>query len=435
MIDNQLQNEPQRIQELKSFHILDTLSEKEYDDITTMASIICDAPIALISLVDSDRQWFKSHNGLAASETPREFSFCAHAIQIMDEPFIIPDSRIDERFKDNPLVTGDPNIVFYAGIPIVSKNGFGLGTVCIIDDKPRELTERQISALKILSDQVLNLLELHKANMELNVHNTSLESKLVQRVADNVLEIAKKNRALEKMNKELQSFTYISSHDLQEPLRKIQTFISMIADKEAENLSERGKEYFSKISQSSTRMRVLIQDLLAYSRSTNTKKEFKKVLISSILKDVQDDLLEEIETSEAVIKFDTDLEINVIPFQFRQLLYNLTSNSIRFSKPNQKPSIAIDATIASGDSFRVEALNSETSYCKITIKDNGIGFENKYHDKIFEVFQRLNSDRSIYGTGIGLAIVKKIVENHNGVILAKGQLNEGAIFEVYLPVN
>ena len=426
-----LLDENNRIEELKSFHILETLSEKEYEDITTLASIICDAPIALISLVDSDRQWFKSHKGLAVSETPREFSFCAHAIKKTDKPFIVPDSRIDNRFKNNPLVTGDPGIVFYAGIPLVSKNGFGLGTVCIIDDKPRELTNEQIGGLKILSDQVINLLELHRANFELN----SNSSKLVTDIADNLIEVARQNRALEKMNKELESFTYISSHDLQEPLRKIQMFVSLIAEKESQNLTEKGKEYFLKIYQSSSRMRELIKDLLAYSRSTNTKKEFKKVSLGSILYDIKNDMHEEIENLGAQINFTDDLEINVIPFQFRQLLYNLISNSLQFSRPNVSPriSIKIDSDVA--DINELGVLDSKKSYSKITLEDNGIGFKDEHSEKIFELFQRLDSTDRIHGTGIGLAIVKKIVENHNGIILATGREDEGSIFRIYLPVD
>lgn len=429
------QNEVKRIEELKSYHILDTISEKEYEDITTLASIICDAPIALISLIDSDKQWFKSHKGLNVSETPREFSFCSHALQTDNEHFIVPDSRIDDRFKNNPMVTGDPNIVFYAGIPLVSKNGFGLGTVCVIDTKPKELTEKQINALKILSNQVIKLLELNRANFKLNSNNTRLKSKLVKHIADNALEIAEKNRALEKINNKLESFTYITSHDLQEPLRKIQMFISLIADKESKNLSEKGKDYLSRIFKSSSRMRDLIRDLLMYSKSTDTNKEFSKVSLSSILQEVQDDLSEEIETSGAQITLKKDLKVSVIPFQFRQLLYNLLANSIRFSRPNLQPKISIYADIDVSESFNMKNLDSEKSYFKITFEDNGIGFSNKYHEKIFELFQRLEATNPIPGTGIGLAIVKKIVNNHKGLILATGRINEGSIFEIYLPVR
>ena len=180
---------------------------------------------------------------------------------------------------------------------------------------------------------------------------------------------------------------------------------------------------------------MLIQDLIVYSRSTNTKEEFKKVSLRSILDDVKEDLQHSIEASNAEITLKNDVETTVIPFQFRQLLYNLISNSIRFAKPNESPLITMDAIIDVGESFHVETLDTKTTYCKIIFKDHGIGFDNKYRKKIFELFQRLESKRSATGTGVGLAIVKKIVDNHHGIILAEGQANQGATFEIYLPVD
>src|SRR6476660_5711712 len=126
-----------RLEELRSFQILDTLTEKDYDNITHLAAIICDVPIALISLVDGDRQWFKSRFGLPYQETSLDESFCIYAIKTPNEPFVIHDARLDERFVDNPAVTDGLKVVFYAAAPLVSDNGFGLGTVCVIDTKPR----------------------------------------------------------------------------------------------------------------------------------------------------------------------------------------------------------------------------------------------------------------------------------------------------------
>ncbi|MGK4566518.1 GAF domain-containing sensor histidine kinase [Flavobacterium sp. 3HN19-14] len=425
-------NEQQRLEELESYHILDTLSEKEYDDITKMASIICDTPVALITFLDSERQWFKSKIGTDITATPKEISFCMHAIS-SDEPFVINDTSRDERFKNNPLVTDNPNIGFYAGIPLISKNGYGLGTVCVIDTKPRTLNESQLTAMKILKDQVVNLLELHKLNYELSAHSKTLESKLDKQIADRLREVAEQNIALEKMNKELQAFAYISSHDLQEPLRKIQTFISMIEQKEYECLSDSAKEYFAKIHQSSVRMSALIKDLLAYSRASNSKKEFKKISIQSVVDSVHEDLFEEIESKQAQILLLNDMDLHVIPFQFRQLVYNLVSNSLKFSRADTIPEITINCISGNAESFALDKLEKGRIYSQITIKDNGMGFENIYNEKIFELFQRLDSNKSKFGTGIGLTIVKKIVENHSGFILASGNLDEGAVFEIYLP--
>jgi signal transduction histidine kinase len=128
-------------------------------------------------------------------------------------------------------------------------------------------------------------------------------------------------------------------------------------------------------------------------------------------------------------------EVKIIPFQFRQLLYNLISNSIKFSKEKDHPHIKIESEIDSGKKFNIDKLSKEVTYCHISISDNGIGFEPQYSEKIFEVFQRLHGKHEYSGTGIGLAIVKKIVENHNGVVTASGELNKGATFDIYIPAN
>ena len=172
-------NENERIDSLKSYQILDTLSEEEYDALTRLAAQICGTKIALISLIDENRQWFKSKVGLDVSETPRDLAFCAHAINSPKDPLIIADARLDDRFKDNPIVQGDPHVIFYAGIPLVNEDDFALGTLCVIDDQPKKLSQEQIDSLKTLAQSVINLLELRKKNTilekEKNIFLDSLE--------------------------------------------------------------------------------------------------------------------------------------------------------------------------------------------------------------------------------------------------------------------
>ena len=160
-------DEIKRLKALRDLDILDTVKEQEFDDIVELASILCGTKIALISFVDSDRQWFKSAKGLEVKETSREISFCSHAIEDKKNPFIVENTRIDKRFSNNPLVTGYPKIQFYAGIPLVDKNNHAVGTLCVIDDQSKKISQEQIDGLQILARNVLRLLELRQKNLTL----------------------------------------------------------------------------------------------------------------------------------------------------------------------------------------------------------------------------------------------------------------------------
>ncbi|MDP5199471.1 PAS domain S-box protein [Flavobacterium sp. DG2-3] len=266
-------------------------------------------------------------------------------------------------------------------------------------------------------------------------HDLTERKKADDKLKMNALELEQKNNELEEMNKELQSFAYISSHDLQEPLRKIQTFASQIIEKESENLSENGMDKFKRMQNAAQRMQTLINDLLAYSRTNIQERIFIKTDLAQIIGEVKEDLTEELEQKSAVIKIEKNSEVDIIPFQFKQLLYNLISNSLKFSNPEIPIVITITSEIALGKDLAEEKLIPAKKYCHVKVSDNGIGFEAQYNKKIFEVFQRLHGRDRYNGTGIGLAIVKKIVENHNGIITASGLQNEGASFDIYIPVK
>ncbi|WP_366186651.1 PAS domain S-box protein [Flavobacterium ovatum] len=168
-------NETERLHELDSYKIIGELESADYDFLTHMAAEICGTKISLISLITEDKQWFLSHHGVNARETPKEFAFCGHAINTPNELFLIEDATKDERFFDNPLVTGEPKVIFYAGMSLVNENGFPLGTLCIIDDKPKKLTKNQIDSLKMLSNQVMKLLDLRRKTLVLDEQNTKLK--------------------------------------------------------------------------------------------------------------------------------------------------------------------------------------------------------------------------------------------------------------------
>ncbi|PZX61288.1 PAS domain S-box-containing protein [Algoriphagus ratkowskyi] len=256
---------------------------------------------------------------------------------------------------------------------------------------------------------------------------------LEKQVEDRTKELNLKNNDLEKMNKELQSFAYISSHDLQEPLRKIQTFSSMLMEDEYPNMTERGREMFGRMLSAAQRMQTLIQDLLAYSRTTSQDRQFEIMSFNSIINDLKDDLKEELLQKDAELILESEDKLRVIPFQFKQLLMNLISNALKFSDPSRSPRIMIDSKLVSSKDSSVPKLEKNIMYHHISVSDNGIGFDSIYSEKIFEVFQRLHGKADYIGTGIGLAIVKKIVDNHEGFIKASGELDKGATFDIYIP--
>ena len=264
---------------------------------------------------------------------------------------------------------------------------------------------------------------------EQKIFATELEKKVSERTR----ELEQKNIDLDKMNKELQAFAYISSHDLQEPLRKIQTFASRIVEKEEHNLSDIGKDYFKRMKSAADRMQTLIQDLLVYSRTNTSERKFELIELKDLMEEIKRDIKEEIEQKQGVIEILETCPVKMINFQLKQLLLNLISNSLKFSNSLNPPHITISCETHIGKKFQNVKLIPDKEYCHIRISDNGIGFEQKYSEKIFELFQRLNTKDKYIGTGIGLAIVKRIVENHGGTITAKGEINKGATFDIYIP--
>ena len=267
-------------------------------------------------------------------------------------------------------------------------------------------------------------------------HDLTAKKEAEDKIKLNAAILEQKNQELEKMNKELQSFAYISSHDLQEPLRKIQTFSSQIVERELGNLSENGKDKFRRIQNAALRMQNLINDLLAYSRTNTQERQLIKVDFNQIIEDVKEDLREELQQKNATVEAEKlQCEVEIIPFQFHQLLFNLISNSLKFSRKDVAPVITMKCAIKKGKDLKIKKLYPYIEYCHITFSDNGIGFEPQYSEKIFEVFQRLHEKEIYQGTGIGLAIVKKIIDNHHGLITANGEVGKGATFDMYFPVK
>ncbi len=243
-----------------------------------------------------------------------------------------------------------------------------------------------------------------------------------------------KNFELERSNAELESFNYIASHDLQEPLRKIQAFSQRIVSKEGNNFSTFSADYFNRIRSAAARMQSLIDALLSYSRTNASNLKMLETDLNVMMEEVVLDLEDVAEEKKAIIKFQELPMVSCVAIQVHQLFINLISNAIKYSKEGVDPIIIISAAIVPGIDIDEKDTNSNIKYWKISVTDNGIGFEQQYESKIFELFQRLHGNSDYLGTGIGLAICKKIMRNHHGFISAVGKPDSGATFSVYFPI-
>ena len=292
---------------------------------------------------------------------------------------------------------------------------------------------------EILQAKVMVFTELFRKNKELRIKEEETHAlneiilKANNELAIQNVAIQKHAEELKRKNMELDAFTYISSHDLQEPLRKIQTYANLILSNDYPNLSQDGKVKFDRILYATNRMRELINSLLSFSRASLVDRKFVIVDLNTIVEDIKEALHENLFEKNAVIKTDFHNSVKIITFQFVQLMENLFHNSIKFAKPDVQLEIVIKSRIISNSDLKIKELSKDINYCHISFSDNGIGFESEYNEKVFGVFQKLHG-RDVYeGTGIGLAIVKKIVENHNGYIEAVGEPMKGVTFNIYIP--
>jgi two-component system, sensor histidine kinase len=393
-------NEKERLAALNSYNILDTLPEQVFDDITTIASHICSTPIALVSLIDKDRQWFKSHMGLDATETPRELAFCAHAINEPTEILEIEDSFKDKRFHDNPLATDAPNVRFYAGAPLISPEGFALGTICVIDNKPNKLTRKQRDTLYALSRQVVSQLELKKKNVELK----------------------KAKEKAEKASQAKADFLSMMSHEIRTPLNAI---IGMTHILLQENPRKDQIENLDVLEFSGENLMVIINDILDYN-----KIEAGKLLLDNVDFNLKE-LLKSIKNSQDFRATEKGVSLKLyydddLPEYFQsdavrlsQVLNNLVSNAIKFTESG-----SVKIVVES------KKLASESAQIYFEITDTGIGISKSSVNKIFERFTQAESDttRKFGGTGLGLSISKKLLELMGSEIAVESELGSGSKF-------
>ncbi|MFD3000586.1 ATP-binding protein [Pontibacter toksunensis] len=386
-----LKQEGERLKALKAYNILDTPAEKEFDDITALAAHICNTPISLITLVTEERQWFKSKVGTDVCELPRSISFCQHTI-LQNNILEINDTLEDERFRDNILVTDAPYIRFYAGAQLITNKGHNLGSLCVLDTIPRQLTEVQRRALTTLARQVVT-------NFDLRLKQEQLQ---------------KEKSQLKAANEKLEQFVRMVSHDLKEPIMNISTITEWLQeDLNAKDLSNMGSNLLL-IKDSAAAMQDLVAGLLQYAM-TQVKDLPKEEVNTYNL--VQGLIAEHIGGREIRTHVSPDLPVLVTErVLLQQVFANLISNAFKYHHTG-KGNIWVDTN---------EKSEKHYTFC---VKDDGPGIPPQHQEKVFAIFQRLIRDSSkTPGSGIGLATVKKIVEDKGGNIWIESDTGQGATF-------
>ncbi|MFD2827506.1 ATP-binding protein [Leeuwenhoekiella polynyae] len=386
-------DEQKRQKAVDSYKLVGTLPEKSYDDITQIASYICGTPIALITMLDYNRNFLKSHYGVPFNESPREISFCTHAIQTKDPVFIIPDARLDDRFKNNPLVTGDMKAIFYAGVPLIDRGGHALGTLCVFDHEPRELNDKQINTMIALASQVVSLFELRRQNIE----NKNLQENLL------------------KKNSLLKDFAGVVSHDMKMPLANIITTTDLLKTKYKELLDKKGLDYLNYLKSSSFSLSEYINGILQHYESDNlTIDQRESFDIHDLLEQIEDMLNHDYKT---VINLpEANYIIHCNRAALHQIFINLLGNSIKYND-KEEPVITVD-------------FKEDESFYHFKIIDNGIGIPEEKIEEIFNLFSIVASKdkNGNRGNGIGLSTVKKLVANLGGKISVTSTLGEGSTF-------
>ena len=390
------ENEDERLKALFDYDILDTEAEQVFDDLALLASQICNTPIALISLIDPNRQWFKSTIGLDAKETPRDYAFCAHAIH-QQALFEVEDTFNDPRFSDNPLVTEHPKIRFYAGAPLITPSGYAIGTLCAIDSKPGKLNHFQTNALAILARNVVSQMELRK-----------------------------KIKQLKEQDKNKTEFLSNMSHELRTPLNAIINFSQLLLNDENVLDGNKLRQYLRHISYSGKRLLSVVNTVLDLSKieAGMMTLDIVHCNIRKLIEQVQGMLT--LSAKEKNIDLETHFSSELPDVllldedKFGQIVINLVGNAIKYTPANKKIRLFINCTT---DTFTLK------------VQDEGVGISKADQLKLFNTFQQVGDSKNSQGSGLGLAITKGLVDLMGGSIKVQSKPQKGSTFMVELPLN
>lgn len=393
-------NEEERLATLRAYDILDTAPEAAFDRITALAAELCDAPIALVSLIDHGRQWFKSRVGLEATETPREFAFCAHAI-LQDRPLVVPKARSDPRFQNNPLVVGPPHILSYAGAPLIANSGVRLGTLCVIHTETEvDLSERQIGQLEKLAAITVRELDLRQA----------------LKIVDDA------KRDAQEANAAKSQFLASVSHEIRTPMNGVLGMANVLS---ATSLTPEQRGFVELISESGDALLNLLNDVLDLSKIEAGRVELEQqdFSVAELLKSVEG--LWAPQATEKGIQLyirnhiDPDTYLRTDRGRLRQVIHNLVGNALKFTSQGYVE-IQLDEIPRKDDKREL----------RIEIRDTGIGLSDEQIAKLFRPFAQADSSvtRKFGGTGLGLSICKNLIELMGGDIGVESASGQGSTF-------
>lgn len=398
-------NEDDRLGKLRSYAILDTPPEAAFDRVTNIARRLFDTPISLISLVDAERQWFKSRYGLDATETPRDLAFCAHAI-LDDTPLVVEDATRDVRFADNPLVTAAPEIRFYAGAPLVTHDGYNLGTLCVIDTRPRTFGEDERMSIAELAQIAIDEIELREAA------RTAL----------------RENAELVQANACKDEFIALVSHELRTPLTSILGAVTLIDGGAAGALPGRAVELSGIARRNTEHLKKLVDNLLDFQkhRAGMLEFDFQPASPAQIVRDAIDDMSGFAAAQQVRVAIAGNLDdgpgmaLLADPLRLRQVFANLLSNAIKFS--------------AAGDTVEI-GIERQAETVTVFVADKGPGIPAEFQPHMFRMFAKASGHGQPAGTGVGLALCKAIVEAHGGTIGFSTAPDRGTTFRIDLPLQ
>ncbi len=391
-------DEEQRLNALRSLGILDTETEKDYDDVVRLASHICETPISNISFVDADRQWFKAAVGLENRETSRDVAFCAHTI-LGSDLFIVEDAATDERFHDNPLVTGDPNIRFYAGMPIRAEDGSNIGSLCAIDRVPRKLNEQQREALDVLARHVSTLLALRKAQRE----------------------ISEQNRRLQELSDLKSRLMAILAHDLRSPMNNIVAFISLLRNKAID--AEEQQDLLAELAGMLKSTEYLLNNVIGWSSRElgDAPFEVHDIVLASLVREIGEPLEKDFRAKEN--EFMSTVEGDLVVHSDRNVLifiiWNLLTNANKFTRGGR---ITVSCT-------------QDTEATRITVRDTGVGMAPSRVENLFDwgSRQRASGTDGERGAGLALLFCLDFATKIGGSIEVESTLGEGTACTLVLP--